>query len=96
MNKFKNGNSVSGTGDCKIIGNRATVLNDSSNGFERFFSSKLVQKSVENRCSIPNYFANRSNSVNGNSVNGNSVNGNSVNGNSVNGNSVCEDGFGAA
>ena len=33
---------------------------ESSNGFQRFFSSKLVQKSVENRCSIPNYFANRS------------------------------------
>jgi hypothetical protein len=33
---------------------------ESSNGFQRFFSSKLVPKSVENRCSIPNYFANRS------------------------------------
>ena len=36
---------------------------ESSNGFERFFSSKLVQKSVENRCSIPNYFANRSKAI---------------------------------
>ncbi len=33
---------------------------ESSNGFERFSSSKLVQKSVEIRWSIPNYFANRS------------------------------------
>ena len=33
---------------------------ESSNGFQRFSSSKLVQKSVEIRCLIPNYFANRS------------------------------------
>jgi hypothetical protein len=37
------------TGDCKIIWNRATVFND-------FSSSKLVQKSVENRWASPNYF----------------------------------------
>jgi hypothetical protein len=37
------------TGDCKIIGNRATVFND-------FSSSKLVQKSVENRWAVCNCY----------------------------------------
>ncbi len=38
------------TGDCKILGNRATVFND-------FSSSKLVQNSGENRWACPNSFA---------------------------------------
>ncbi len=42
-----------GTGDCKIIGNPAT-------DFKGFLYHFTTQKSVEIRCSIPNYFANRS------------------------------------
>ncbi len=41
------------TGDCKIIGNQGLL----SNGFQRFSSSTLVQKSVENFWACPNYFA---------------------------------------
>ncbi len=42
------------TGDCKIIGNRATVFNDFSSSK---LVQKLVQKSVENSWASPNYFA---------------------------------------